>query len=82
MALRVFVSSTFSDLAEHRAAVKSVMEKSLTDMYQYVGPEYLSAGEQPSLEDCLNELKNSTFLILLIGWRYGYVPEGYEKIYR
>jgi|GEM_PF-1491215 len=87
--MRVYVSSTFTDLAEHRAAVKRVIESlkdtSLEDdqetenPFEYAGLEYLSADPQPSLETRLQELTRSDLFVLLIGWRYGYVPEGQQE---
>ncbi|MEA2175774.1 MAG: hypothetical protein QOD00_3366 [Blastocatellia bacterium] len=77
--MRIYVSSTLTDLYEHREAVKRVIE-SLKDMnFEYVGIEYLDTSIQPPLDVCLRAVGDSQLLILLIGWRYGYVPEGYEK---
>lgn len=88
--MRIYVSSTFTDLAEHRAATKRVIESLKDDSFkqygqdakscfEYIGLEYLSADTQPPLDTCLEEIVNSDIFILLIGWRYGYIPEGCEK---
>jgi len=75
--MRVYVSSTFTDLQEHRQELRNALQ-SLEDV-EYVGPEYLSANAEPSLETSLREIGESTALVLLIGWRYGYIPEGQQK---
>lgn len=77
--MRIYVSSTSSDLAEHREAVKKAIE-SLKDLnFEYVGVEYYNADSQQSVETLLSKLEDATFLVLLVGWRYGYVPVGHEK---
>jgi len=65
--MRIYVSSTFSDLSEHRAAAKRVIESLTDDSYkqygqdsqkyfEYIGLEYLSADSQPPLDICLKEV--------------------------
>jgi hypothetical protein len=71
------VSSTFTDLQEHRHALRNALQ-SLQDV-EYVGPEYLSARAEPPLETSRREIGESAALVLLIGWRYGYIPEGQQK---
>jgi hypothetical protein len=77
--MRIYVSSTFSDLTEHREAVKKVIGSLEEINFEYAGVEYLSADTRPSVEVLLREIIDSTFFVLLIGWRYGYVPEGHGK---
>ena len=79
--MKIYVSSTLSDLTEHRAAVRQVMN-SLSEggvNFEYTGVEYLSAEPNPPLGTYLHAVQGADFILLLIGWRYGYVPEGSEK---
>lgn len=77
--MKVFISSTLADLSEHRAAAKKALE-SLKDMYvEYVEPENIGTETRPPLEILLEQVADASMFILLLGWRFGYVPEGYEE---
>lgn len=69
--MKVYISSTMNDLLEHRAAVTNVLEKLNHDV---VGMEvYPAEGARPT-EVCKRDAAEADVVVLLLGWRYGYVP--------
>jgi hypothetical protein len=83
--MRFYICSTYVDLAEHRkAAIDAFQElnrraKGTWQEYDYIDPENLSVSGTPPIDVCLRELKESGYFILILGWRYGYIPESSEK---
>jgi WD40 repeat protein len=69
--LRVYLSSTFEDLEQHRAAVFSALEKAGLAVARMEG--YTAADERP-LDLCLRDVAQSDIYVGLFAWRYGYVP--------
>jgi Domain of unknown function (DUF4062) len=71
--IRAFVSSTFSDLKDHRAYVIERLERSGI----FVDPmeKWAAAGDEP--KDLSTErVKACQLCVLLVGFRRGHVPEG------
>jgi hypothetical protein len=71
--LRVFISSTFSDLQEYRQAA--------FDSLQALGVQgdnmvYWSADERSGAELSTDRVRESDLLVLLLAHRYGYIPAG------
>ncbi len=72
---RVFVSSTYIDLVEHRKAA----EKAINDQRQkYEGMEYMGAKNDEPTQACLDLVEQCDLFIGIYAWRYGTVPEGSE----
>ena len=84
--VRIFLSSTFSDMEEERSALVKRFDKlkleanrrnvslSLLDLRRGVTDEEARTGKVLSV--CLNEIENShPFFIGLLGSRYGYAPK-------
>jgi Domain of unknown function (DUF4062) len=67
--LRVYLSSTFEDLKEYRAAVFAALEKAGLDVARM--EDYTSADDRP-LDLCLRDVGKSEIYVGLIAWRYGY----------
>jgi hypothetical protein len=44
-----------------------------------MGLEYFGATDVPALERCIDEVRRSDAYILILGTRYGFVPQGYDK---
>lgn len=67
----VYVSSTFVDLAQHRAALKVALEKA-----QYVVEciEKYPAFDKRPLDKCRADVARADVYVLLIAHRYGYRP--------
>ncbi|MFF5219103.1 HEAT repeat domain-containing protein [Micromonospora sp. NPDC000442] len=73
---RVYVSSTFRDLAECRRAVHAAARRLNVED---VAMESYVAESRPPLETSLRALARSDLYIGLFAWRYGYVPEGHDQ---
>jgi len=73
---RIFVSSTFKDLVECREKVRIVLRRM---GHEDVAMEYFVAEDKRPLDKCLNAVVSSDLYIGIFAWRYGYIPDGYEK---
>jgi WD40 repeat protein len=69
--LRVYLSSTFEDLKEYRAAVFAALERGGLDVARMEA--YTAADERP-LDLCLRDVAQSDIYVGLFAWRYGYEP--------
>src|SRR5690606_3454694 len=75
---RVYVSSTFGDLQDHRKAVNEV----LRDLgHDDVAMEHYVAEDRPPLERCLDDIASCDLYIILVAWRYGSLPPDREAPY-
>jgi hypothetical protein len=73
MTRRVFLSSTSLDLKEHRARVHDDLERMnqfVVDMAQF------GSGGADARTVSLTELGTAEFVVLIVAWRYGFIPEG------
>jgi hypothetical protein len=69
--MKVYLSSTFRDLREHRAAVDRTLRRMGHDV---IGMEqYAAEGSRP-VERCKRDVEAADSYLLILGWRYGYVP--------
>lgn len=74
--MKVYISSTFNDLAEHRSTAANVLRKLGHDVR---GMEtYVAESTRPA-ELCQRDAASADLVVLLIAWRYGYVPTGLER---
>jgi hypothetical protein len=69
--LRVYLSSTYEDLKEYRAAVFTALEKAGLDVVRMEA--YTAADERP-VDVCLQDVARSDIYVGLYAWRYGYEP--------
>ncbi len=74
---RIFVSSTSKDLEECREKVINVLRR--MDDHQDVAMEYFVAEDKRPLEKCLEDVASCDLYIGIFAWRYGYIPDGYDK---
>jgi HEAT repeat protein len=74
--IRAFVSSTFADLVDHRAAVRNVL--ALMSIPNFAMEVYVSEERAP-LEKCLGDVRSSNVYIGIFAHRYGHVPSGQNK---
>ena len=70
--MRVFISSTYVDLAEHRRAVIDVLLR--LNLTPAAMEHFGSRGQEPT-RACLEEIDRCDVFIGLYGWRYGYQPQ-------
>jgi hypothetical protein len=67
----VYVSSTFVDLQQHRAALKAALEKA---QYDVECMEKYPAFDERPLAKCLADVAQADVYVLLLAHRYGYRP--------
>jgi len=69
--MRIYLSSTYTDLIEHRAAVARLLRQM---GHEVIGmEEYVAEGSRP-LDRCLADVDSAAIYIGIFAWRYGYVP--------
>lgn len=72
---RIFVSSTYIDLAGYRKAV----EEAINDLGQkYEGMEYMGGRPEEPTTACLKMIDKCDLFIGIYAWRYGHIPPGSE----
>ncbi len=69
--MKIYVSSTFEDLREHRAALDSALRRMGHDV---IGMEHYVAEGTTPLERCLADVRSADVYVVVCAWRYGYVP--------
>ena len=70
---RVYVSSTYMDLVEHRAAVKATLERAQFDVECM--EKYPAFDERPQ-DKCLEDVAQCDYYVLILALRYGFSPQG------
>ena len=74
--MKIFLSSTFKDLATERAAVCEALTRMSA---QYSAMEYFGSFSDEPLAKCLAKVRSSDVVVLLLGSKYGFVPDGHDK---
>jgi hypothetical protein len=69
--MRIFVSSSFEDLKEHRAAVIRILRQL---GHEVLAMEDLTAASAAPLSRVLDMVDRSEAYVGIFAWRYGYVP--------
>jgi uncharacterized protein DUF4062 len=70
--MKVYISSTYQDLIDHRAAVDRTLRRMGHDV---IGMEqYVAEGGKP-LDACLRDVQKVDAFVIIVAWRYGYVPD-------
>ena len=70
-AMKIYISSTYQDLVEHRVAVDRILRRMGHDV---IGMEqYVAEGSKP-VERCRADVQIADVCVLIVAWRYGYVP--------
>jgi hypothetical protein len=68
---RIYISSTYQDLVQHRDAVTKVLRQM---QHEVVGMEdYASSDERP-LDRCLRDVQSCEVYVGIFAWRYGFIP--------
>lgn len=68
----VFISSTSSDLKEHRATVREAL---LNAGYHPIDMADFMARAEGATSACLNEVAEADLFVGIYAWRYGFIPE-------
>jgi Domain of unknown function (DUF4062)/TIR domain len=72
---RIYISSTIQDLREFRVEVYKAVRRL---GHLSVAMEDWAASDIPALEASLRAVRESDVVIVLVAWRYGYVPPGQD----
>ena len=73
---KIYISSTYSDLKDHRQAVYAALRGMREDVIAM--EDYVAAGRRP-LEVCLADVAECDVYVGIFAWRYGYVPSEQER---
>lgn len=69
--MKIYISSTYQDLVDHRSAVDRTLRRMGHDV---IGMEqYVAEGNKP-LDRCLADVRLADLYVVIVGWRYGYIP--------
>jgi hypothetical protein len=69
----VYISSTSFDLKEHRRQLIEALEK--LDCFEITGMEKYGSAAMRPLDRCLEDVRKSDIFVLVLGNRYGNIPE-------
>ncbi len=70
--MKVFLSSTYIDLIEHRRAAHDALEQLGLHV---IGMESFGARPEDSTTACLKEVRESDLFVGIYAYRYGYIPK-------
>ena len=73
---KIYISSTYSDLVEHRGQVYDILRKMRYDVIAM--EDYVAADRRP-LDKCLADVASCDLYVGIFAWRYGYIPPGQER---
>ena len=76
--MKVFISSTYIDLKEHREEVWNLLSKLTLEVK---GMEDFGARKETPIETCLSEVRESDIIVFIVGMRYGSVHPTKNKSY-
>jgi hypothetical protein len=69
--MKVYISSTYQDLVDYRAAVDRTLRRMGHDV---IGMEqYVAEGSKP-VDRCKADVRAADAYVIIVAWRYGYVP--------
>ena len=67
--MKVYISSTYLDLVEHRAAVDRTLRRMGHDV---IGMEqYVAEGSKP-VDRCKADVRTADAYVIIVAWRYGH----------
>jgi hypothetical protein len=70
--MKVYISSTYQDLVEYRAAVDRTLRRMGHDV---IGMEqYIAEGSKP-VDRCKADVRIADVYVIIVAWRFGYVPD-------
>src|SRR5262245_34740793 len=72
VAMKIYLSSTYTDLLGCREAVYKVLRMMRHDV---IAMEDYGATDRRPLDKCLDDVARTDLYLGIFAWRYGYVPE-------
>lgn len=73
--MRIYVSSTFEDLREHRVAAAQALRR--VDCHPVAMEDYVACDDRP-VDRCLDDVRSCQAYLGIFAWRVGYKPPGFE----
>lgn len=73
---KIYISSTYSDLVEHRQQVYDILRKMRYDVIAM--EDYVATDKRP-LDKCLADVASCDIYVGIFAWRYGHIPPGQER---
>jgi hypothetical protein len=74
---RIYISSTYADLKKEREAAAQSVRR--LEEHQAAAMENYVAADQRPLDKCLRDVKSCDVYVGIFAWRYGFIPQGYDK---
>jgi len=71
--MKIYISPTYRDLVEHRAAVDRTLRRMGHDV---IGMEQYIAESAKPLERCKQDVATADLYVVIVGWSYGSAPVG------
>lgn len=71
MQLKIYLSSTFVDLEQHREKIYRELRSLRHDVVAM--EDYVAADKRP-LDQCLQDVRSADVYVGIFAWRYGYIP--------
>jgi hypothetical protein len=73
-AFKVYISSTYRDLIQHRKVVRDFFRK-FSEKFEVIGMEDYVADDITPVAKCIEDVERCDFYILILANRYGFIPE-------
>jgi formylglycine-generating enzyme required for sulfatase activity len=73
---RIYISSTYEDLKKEREAAAQAVRRL---GHQTVSMEDYVASPQFPMDKCRQDVRRCDIYIGIFAWRYGFIPDGYDK---
>lgn len=73
---RIYISSTYKDLADYREQVRVTVRR---EGHEAVAMEYYGARGEYPLDRCLRDVKQCDLYIGIFAWRYGFIPPKHDR---
>ncbi len=74
---KIYISSTYADLKKEREAAAQAVRR--LEEHQAVAMENYVAADQRPVDKCLQDVRSSDVYVGIFAWRYGFIPQGYDK---
>jgi formylglycine-generating enzyme required for sulfatase activity/predicted Ser/Thr protein kinase len=73
---KIYISSTYEDLKKEREAAAQAVRRL---GHQAIAMEDYVAADKRPVDKCLQDVKSCDAYVGIFAWRYGYIPDGYDK---